>query len=319
MPVSDAPVSVSGLTKSFRISRKQSKDVLRGLDLEVPSGTIVGLLGINGSGKTTLLKTLVGLLNADSGQARIFGEDPWNISAEAKRRVGYVPQVVRVAAWMTVSEVVRYTAAFYEKQWDHAWAETLIDRFQLDRDDRAGTLSGGQTQKLGLVLALGHRPELLLLDEPVAALDPIARRELLATIVQLTEETSSTNHKQTVLFSTHITADLERVASHVALLKSGRVSLFDEMDSLKESIQRVRVTSSDPLPAELPVSNTLHVSRDSRTVSATLTDGRVDVWQEWAIACGADCSIDQLNLEDLFVELHGREATSETDRELEAV
>lgn len=316
----DSPVIVSDVTKSFRVSRKEKNTVLDGLDLEVRQGLIVGLLGVNGSGKTTLLKSLVGLLKPDAGELRVFGEDPWDISQETKRRIGYVPQQVRVAGWMSVAEVVRYTAAFYESQWDHAWAEKLIDRFGLKRDDRAGTLSGGQTQKLGLVLALGHRPELLLLDEPVAALDPIARRELLSTLVELVEETSNTAHQQTVLFSTHITADLERVATHVALLREGRVSLYDEMDSLKESIQRVRVTSSQPLPTELPQAETLHVATDTYTIRATLTDGRVDVWEQWADSIGADCVVDALNLEDLFIELHGVDARREdgtTARELE--
>lgn len=313
------PITIRGLTKSFRVSRRESNEVLRGVDLDVPNGTIVGLLGINGSGKTTLLKTLVGLLKPDAGEARIFGEDPWSISDSAKRRVGYVPQEVRVAPWMTVEQVVRYTAAFYESDWDHAWGETLIDRFQLKRSDRAGTLSGGQTQKLGLVLAMGHRPELLLLDEPVAALDPVARRELLATLVELADETSATEHQQTVLFSTHITADLERVATHVALLKEGRVALYDEMDSLKESIQRVRITSSEPLPAAMPDSQVLHLHRGSRVVTATLIDGRTDLWQDWATANGADCVVDQLNLEDLFIELHGSHATVDEVAQLEAV
>lgn len=313
MSVGNSPLVVRNLVKSFRVNRHTQKSVLAGVNLDVPRGRIVGLLGVNGSGKTTLLKTLVGLLKAEAGEALLFGEDAWNISQATKQRVGYVPQEVRVAAWMSVAEVVRYTAAFYDKRWDHAWAETLIDRFQLNRDDRAGILSGGQTQKLGLVLALGHRPELLLLDEPVAALDPIARRELLATLVELADETSGTDHQQTVLFSTHITADLERVATHVALLKNGKVALFDEMDALKESIQRVRVTSSEPLPGKLPDGKVLHLARSSRTISATLTDGNVEAWQHWAAASGAECTIDLLNLEDLFVELHGRETEFQDD------
>ncbi|MDA0816607.1 MAG: ABC transporter ATP-binding protein [Planctomycetota bacterium] len=298
------PVTIRGLTKQFRTGWREAKEVLTSVDLDVPRGAIVGLLGVNGSGKTTLLKMLVGLLRADAGEVRVFGDDPWTMRAATKRRIGYVPQEVRVAPWMSVAEVVRYTAAFYGTQWNRSWAEELLDRFHLERGDRAGTLSGGQTQKLGLVLALGHRPELLLLDEPVASLDPLARRELLATLVQLAEETADSEHSQTVLFSTHITADLERVATHVALLKNGRVTLFDEIDSLKEMVQRVRVTSATSLPDQLPEGGLLHLARDSRTLSATLSDGGAARWQAWAEAAGAECAIELLNLEELFIELH---------------
>ena len=311
MMEASSPLVLTALEKRFRTGWGAAKTVLAGVDLEVPRGTIVGLLGINGSGKTTLLKILVGLLRADAGEVRVFGENPWSITTATKRRIGYVPQEVRVAPWMSVAEVVRYTAAFYGPQWDHDWGEALIDRFRLERRDRAGTLSGGQTQKLGLVLALGHRPELLLLDEPVAALDPVARRELLATIVQLADETAETEHSQTVLFSTHITADLERVATHVALLKHGRVALFDEMDNLKESVQRVRVTSASPLPETLPEGDLLHLERDARTLSATLADGGVSRWQAWAAGLGAECAVELLNLEELFIELHGATLQSE--------
>lgn len=305
MKSSQEPVQIRGLVKRFRTGWRGSKEVLAGLDLDVPQGTIVGLLGVNGSGKTTLLKTLVGLLRADAGEVRVLGDDPWQMQTATKRRVGYVPQEVRVAPWMSVAEVVRYTAAFYGSQWDQAWAETLMNRFRLERSDRAGTLSGGQTQKLGLVLALGHRPELLLLDEPVAALDPVARRELLATLVQLADETAGSDHSQTVLFSTHITADLERVATHVALLKHGRVEIFEEMDQLKESVQRVRITSAARLPDSVPEGGLLHMERDARTLSATLSDGGAKRWQAWAAAAGADCAVELLNLEELFIELHG--------------
>ena len=310
---SGSPVVIQGLEKRYRSGWRTAKEVLAGVDLEVPRGGIVGLLGVNGSGKTTLLKILVGLLKAEAGTARVFGDDPWVMASATKRRIGYVPQEVRVAPWMSVAEVVRYTGAFYGDQWDQRWAEELLDRFRLERGDRAGTLSGGQTQKLGLVLALGHRPELLLLDEPVAALDPVARRELLATLVQLADETAESDHSQTVLFSTHITADLERVATHVALLKNGRVAIFDEMDSLKETVQRVRVTSATILPDRLPEGGLLHLHRDSRTLSATLSDGGAARWQAWATEIGAECAVELLNLEELFIELHGPSSPDASD------
>jgi ABC-2 type transport system ATP-binding protein len=150
----------------------------------------------------------------------IWGEDPWFLSAQSKAKLGYVPQTVQLIPWMRVDQLVSYTAAFYET-WDHAWAETLIDRLDLPRDQRVGPLSTGQQQKLALVLALGHRPPLLILDEPVASLDPIARRELLRSLMEMVLD-----NQHTVFFSTHITSDLERVATHVALLREGQMVFF---------------------------------------------------------------------------------------------
>lgn len=216
--------------------------VLRGVSLAVPRGAVVGLVGVNGAGKSTLIKCLLGLLRADAGTMRLLGEEPWQLSAAAKARLGYVPQAVQLYPWMKAGQVVRYVAAFYPR-WEPTLADELIERWQVPRDQRVGTLSPGQLQKLGLVLALGHRPELLILDEPVASLDPLARREFLRSLVELTAD-----NEHTVLFSTHITSDLERVASHVAVLQAGRIVLFDELDAVKDRVKRLHIVAAHDLP-----------------------------------------------------------------------
>jgi len=232
-------IQIAGLAKSFN-----EKRILKGVDLDIPQGSVVGLLGTNGSGKSTLIKCVLGLLRPTEGKISILGEDPWTLSAEAKERLGYVPQEVKLYPWMRVKHVVGYTAAFYPK-WDYAWGEELLDRWQLPRDDRVGPLSAGQLQKLALVLALGHHPELLILDEPVASLDPIARREFLRTLLDLAQD-----ERHTVLFSTHITSDLDRVASHVALLQDGKITCFEELDALKDRVKRLRITAAGVLPRD---------------------------------------------------------------------
>jgi ABC-2 type transport system ATP-binding protein len=274
------------------------KVVLRGIDLEMPSGGVLGLLGANGSGKTTLIKCLLGLLRPSAGRATIFGEDAWDLSASAKARLGYVPQEVTSYPWMRVRQVITYTAAFYPK-WDQPFVDELCRRWHVPLEDRVGSLSTGQLQTVGIILALGHRPELLILDEPVASLDPAARRQFLRTILELLED-----EKHTILFSTHITSDLERVAQRVAILDDGRLRFLGELDELKDRVKRLRITSSHALPASFAVPGALRseVTGSTATVSVANFDERLvaDMRTTW----DAEVAVHDLNLEEIFVEMH---------------
>jgi ABC-2 type transport system ATP-binding protein len=219
----DAAIELRGIVKSYG-----KKDVLTGLDLAVPKGSVLGLLGTNGAGKTTLIKCALGLIRPQQGEARLLGEDSWDLSGEAKARIGYVPQVVNSYPWMKVRHLIDYTAAFYPN-WNHELVARLTKEWDIPCEDRIGPLSVGQLQKVAILLALGHNAELLLLDEPAASLDPLARRQFLQMIIELAEP-----GKRTVLFSTHITSDLERVADRVAILKSGRIAWQGLLEDLKE-------------------------------------------------------------------------------------
>jgi len=214
----DSPfvIETDGLVKRFGL-----RIVLDGVTLRVPHGQVIGLLGLNGSGKSTLIKCLLGLLRADAGRAALLGTDSWHLAAREKSLIGYVPQESMLYPWLTVRQTVAYVSSFYPG-WDRAWGEELIRRWDLPLGHRVGPLSVGQKQKLALVLALGHRPEVLILDEPVASLDPVARRWFLETVLETVADGVGT-----VLFSTHITSDLERIASHVALLRDGRLEFHD--------------------------------------------------------------------------------------------
>ena len=244
--MNDVVLRTDRLKKSFA-----GKEVLRGLDLAIEPGTVLGLLGANGSGKTTLIKCALGLLRATSGSASIFGEDSWSLSATAKARIGYVPQEVTSYPWMRVRQVIAYTAAFYQN-WNRAFVATLCDQWHVPLEDRIGSLSTGQLQTVGIILALGHQPELLVLDEPVASLDPSARRQFLRTLMELLQD-----HKQSILFSTHITSDLERVAQRVAILGDGKIRFHGELDELKDRVKRLRITSRHDLPASFAVPGAL--------------------------------------------------------------
>jgi ABC-2 type transport system ATP-binding protein len=263
---------------------------------------VLGLLGSNGSGKTTLIKCAFGLLRPTVGSATVFGENAWDLSAVAKARLGHVPQEVTTYPWMRVRQVIAYTAAFYPN-WKQPFVDELCRRWHVPLEDRVGALSTGQLQTVSIVLVLGHEPELLVLDEPVASLDPSARREFLRTILEMLE-----SRECTVLFSTHFTSDLERAANRVAILEDGQIRFHGELDELKDRGKRVQISSRHDLPASFAVPGSLRceVVGANATVSVANFDQRLaaDKRQTW----DADVEIQDLNLEEIFVEMHNGRA-----------
>ena len=221
--MNETTIELRGIKKSY-----EEKSVLKGLDLTVQKGSVLGLLGTNGAGKTTLIKCALGLIRPQSGEARLLGDPAWTLSPEAKSRIGYVPQIINLYQWMMVQDVIDYTAAFYPN-WNHDLVTRLIKELDIPAGDFIEPLSVGQLQKVAILLALGHEPDLLILDEPAASLDPKARRQFLQMIIDMAEP-----GKRTVLFSTHITSDLERVADSVAILKSGVIAWHGSLEELKE-------------------------------------------------------------------------------------
>lgn len=289
----DPIICTQHLAKTFG-----SKHVLQDVNLAIPKGTIVGMLGTNGSGKSTLIKCLLGLLHITQGSATIYGDDVWDLSADTKAKLGYVPQEVTLYPWMLVRQIIAYTAAFYAR-WDFALTDRLLQEWHVSPDDRVGPLSPGQLQKLALILALGHRPELLILDEPVASLDPLARRDFLKSLLEITQD-----EQHTVLFSTHITSDLERVASHVAVLRNGRVEFFDELDAMKDKVKRLRISAAENLPASFAIPGALRTEVDGRRALVAVSDLHPHMVDDLKARWHADISVEDLNLEDIFLELH---------------
>jgi ABC-2 type transport system ATP-binding protein len=285
---------VASLCKTF----PPAKEVLSGVDLAVEPGTVLGLLGQNGSGKSTLIKCCLGLFRATSGSVTLLGDDGWNLSAEAKARLGYVPQEFVSYPWMRVRQAIAYTAAFYPK-WNHDLVDDLCQRWRLPLEDRVGPLSVGQLQTLGIVLALGHEPELLILDEPVASLDPLARREFLRTLLEILDD-----GRRTIVFSTHITSDLERVASRIALLKDGRIAFHGELDELKDRVKRLRITAATDLPRNFAVAGALHTEVEGPIATVAVDDFDDDLIDDLRAAWHADVAVEDLNLEEIFVALH---------------
>jgi ABC-2 type transport system ATP-binding protein len=274
------------------------KQVLRGVDLDIPRGSVVGLLGQNASGKTTLIKCLLGLLRIDSGQLEVFGENSWWLTANAKARIGYVPQDIVLYDWMCVEQMIAYTAAFYP-HWNEKLVERLTSTWQVPLYDRIGLLSAGQLQKLAILLAMGHEPDLLILDEPVAGLDPVARRDFLRAILEIAEDAD-----RTVLFSTHITSDLERVASRAAILRDGRIVFHDELDVLKDTVKRLRITAPFDLPRDLSIRGALHMEVAGPTALVAVAGVTDRLITELRSSWNASVDIEHLSLEDIFLEMH---------------
>lgn len=291
--IDEAVFSMRDVTKTY-----PGKVVLDRLDFDVRAGSVVGLLGKNGAGKTTLIKCALGLIRPQAGTVTVLGEPAWELSAASKARVGYVPQTVDLYPWMKVRQMIAYTASFYP-QWNHGLADRLIGDWELPLEDRIATLSVGSKQKLGILLAVGHEPDLLLLDEPAASLDPAARREFLSTVLQLADD-----GRRTVLFSTHITSDIERVADRVAILKGGKIVYHDELDALKDQVKRLHVRCPRPLPERIDIPEVLHQRVQGSEAMLSVRDhaGQLAHWMEteWQ----ASVEVQDLNLEDIFLEIH---------------
>ena len=217
-------ISVSGLTRRFG-----KRTALDGVSLDLPRGAVYGLVGANGAGKTTLIRHLLGLLRAEAGSVRVFGLDPVADPVAVLSHIGYLSEENDLPGWMRVAELLRYTRAFYP-DWDDAYAEELRVTFALDAAAKIRNLSKGEKARAGLIVALAHRPELLILDEPSSGLDPIARRDILGAVLR-----TIAHEGRTVLFSSHLLDEVEEVADHVTMISHGRIVLSGALEDLKQS------------------------------------------------------------------------------------
>jgi len=222
--VNESVISVSELTRRFGATK-----ALDSVSLSLPRGTVYGLVGANGAGKTTLIRHILGLLRAESGSVRVFGLDPVADPVGVLSRIGYLSEENDLPGWMRVDELIRYTSAFYPK-WDDAYAEELRRAFALDPAAKIKDLSKGQRARAGLLIALAHRPELLVLDEPSSGLDPIVRRDILGAVIR-----TIADEGRTVLFSSHLLEEVEEVADHVTMIAGGRIVLSAPLADIRES------------------------------------------------------------------------------------
>lgn len=228
----DAVVELAGVSRRYR--RTLAMD---NVSLSMPHGSVVGLVGENGAGKTTTIKHVLGLLRAQTGTVRVFGLDPVKKPHDTLSRIGYLSEHRDLPGWMRIDELLRYTRALYPK-WDQAYAQKLVQMFQLDPSAKIRTLSMGQTAKAGLVTALAHRPELLVLDEPSSGLDPIVRRDILGAVLR-----EVANEGRTVLFSSHLLHEVETISDRVVMISAGKVILDETLNDVLRKHQRLVLTS----------------------------------------------------------------------------
>jgi ABC-2 type transport system ATP-binding protein len=235
---SSAPpiIDIRRLTRQFG-----NKTALNDISLTVPRGGVFGLIGGNGAGKTTLIKHILGMLKAHAGTVRVFGLDPVQNPVGTLGRIGYLSEDRDLPNWMRVGELLRYTQAFFPT-WDEAYAEELRQAFDLDAKARIKTLSRGQRARAGLLVALAHRPDLLMLDEPSSGLDPVVRRDILGAIIR-----TIADEGRTVFFSSHLLDEVERVADRVAIIHEGRIMLASSMDEIKDTHRRVTLRFGQPV------------------------------------------------------------------------
>jgi ABC-2 type transport system ATP-binding protein len=291
--MTSAYVVAEGLGKSF-----SGKPVLENVSFTVEPGDVVGVLGKNGAGKTTLLELMLGFTPPTAGRVEVFGHESFELPGAAKARIGFVPQQDELVSQLTARDQIDVIASFYSR-WDHALIERLCRTWELDPGERIKGMSVGQRQKLSILLSLGHCPDLLILDEPVASLDPVARRRFLEQIVDVTAD-----QQRSVVLSSHIVTDIERLANKIWILKDQRIYWQGDFDSLKESIVRLHVRATRTLPEPLSIPNVLKLKRNGTTATAIVMEWRPDIEETLSVELDAELEVEHLALEDIFLELH---------------
>jgi ABC-2 type transport system ATP-binding protein len=280
---------MSNIVVLNKISHKYGKVLaLDGLSLSVRQGEMYGFLGRNGAGKTTTLKILMGLLTPDAGSIALLGQQVKRVPVALKQRIGYVCQEPNFYPWMTADQLGAFVGSFYPK-WDKPEFERLLRLLDVPRDRRASEMSGGTRTKLGLALALAPHPELLLLDEPTAGLDPVARREFNDQLQALQREQGTS-----VMFSSHLVGEVEQLAQRVGIVHGGRCYFQGEVSMLRASVRRI---AGNPLTQPGP--GFTQVRGDIWRADPALWDGAT-----WPLGVSAEW----LSLEDIFL------AFARTDR-----
>lgn len=275
-------IEVRGLTKSFGKVK-----VLQGLDLQVEPGQVYGFLGRNGAGKSTTIKILVGILTIGKGEVRLFGESMTGNNTSLRQRIGYVAQEQNFYAWMTPKTLGEFVRGFYPN-WDDARYQDLIDFLELPFKRKVGTFSGGMMAKQALALALAHNPPLLILDEPTAGLDPVARREFFRMV-----RTKAQDRGTTILFSSHLIDEVERSADQVGIIEQGQMLYEGSLRGLSSQLKRVLGCSDESV---LPVEFEIVQDFDSQKIVRCSDPADFEKLPQ-------ELTLEDLSLEDIFIEL----------------
>ncbi len=289
-------ISENPIVKMHSISKRFGEiQALDNIDLEIRSGKIIGLLGANGSGKSTLLRHIIGLYLADQGECITFGADAAKLGPKELGRIGYVHQEGELIEWMTTRQLIRYVSAYY-KNWNYKLESKYIADFDISLEASVGSLSPGQRQKLAILLAIGFEPELLILDEPASALDPIARSQFLDLLLQIIQ-----NENRTIIISSHILSDVEKVMDHTLIMREGKILRDSSLDSLREEFLKVTlVPLNGKLPVELPFENIVNCKREDHKAVLTVQNISQQELETKAKDLSCEIEIAPLPLEEIY-------------------
>jgi ABC-2 type transport system ATP-binding protein len=286
--MTESAITIEGL--HFSYGRKQ---VLKGVDLEVPKGSIFGFLGRNGTGKTTTIKTLLGLQKPSKGRCVIGGLDSFTETLEVRRRIGFMAEDQQMYSWMTISRIIKWVAGFYA-DWDYKFADELADMLGLPKNIKVKALSKGQNSSLALLLALGHRPDIVILDDPTLGLDPIARKDFLRHVIELLQ-----SNGVTVFFSSHLLYEIEPVADHIAILDNGVIIKASKTEQLRESVKKFILTPAHEANfSRLP--GILDVLKVGDNVSITVEDCNEGIRSQLKGMSTNSMTEVALNLDEIF-------------------
>ena len=283
-------ITTDSLTKRFG-----RLNALEDVSAHIPTGAIYGLMGPNGAGKTTFIHCLLNLVNPTRGSATVLGHDIVRDSVAVRRRVGHVAALQPLWDWMKVREFANFMAGCYPR-WNQQPVSDLLARVGIDQNARIETLSRGQRTLAVLAVAIGHEPDLLLLDEALTGLDPLARREVLRNIIEALRAEG-----RTVFITGQDIADMERICDHVGFLVKGRLILESTLDDLKARVKRIRIEHPADSPPKVP-DGAVQVERAARETLFTTRDFSPDLLHSLAGPSRRLEALD-LSLEDIFVDL----------------
>lgn len=286
-------LETQGLTKYFGPC-----PALDHLSVRIPKGTVCGFLGRNGAGKTTAIKLMLGLLHPTAGSASLLGCPSEALTPAIRGRVGYVTEGHRLFGWMTVQGIERFQRAFYPEQWDSKFFTEMIEYFELSPRQKIKRLSNGQRAQVSLALTLAPRPELLIMDDPTLGLDAAIRRQFLEGMISLIMKEG-----RTVLFSSHILGDVERVCDRLLVLDRGVLRADCTLEEFRQAVQQVRFSFKETPPTEIDLPGILQIRRGDHELELVLVNSAAEQITQWAQQHQAeDFATLPISLEDQFID-----------------
>jgi len=293
-------LSFEGVSRAFG-----RKVALEDVSLRVEPGSVLGLVGSNGAGKTTALRLAHGFLYPDAGRIRTLGLDPAKDGREVRTRVSLLSEESSLYPWMRISEIVRFAAAIHPR-FDRDHAENLRKRLDLDPHAKIGTLSRGTRAKVALVLAVAARPDLLLLDDPTAGLDPLVRREVLEGILDAVPAEGGA-----VVYASHLVHDVERVADRIAVMDRGRIRLDEPLEELKARMRRATAVFEGDAPSASAIPGCVSSRSDGRVLTVVSDAANGSLASALQALGASSVEVESLNLEDILVALLERGSVKE--------